>query len=349
MKIGVLLSGGVDSAVALYSLLESGHDVVAYHMKTMPDEFYLERQIKHKVCCSPLDSLDAQLIAQRFKVPFKVLHVENFFHSNIVEYYINEYKGGRTPNPCYLCNRLVKFGFVMDRILEDGMDMVASGHYARIIDGKLYKALYEEKDQSYFLASIERQRLSRIIFPNGDKTKQQVREIAAKAQIHVHSKRESQDLCFIPDGVQEKFFQDHGVTFEPGPMYDVQGREIGQHRGLVNYTIGQRKIGVSLGKKMYVVRLDARRNALIVGEERDVYRDRFTVNQLNLLIDLPKEFKAKVKVRKNSPEISCHVRHDGFKAEVKSDEPIFAVTPGQIAVFYDGDLVLGGGIIEDNL
>lgn len=349
MKIGVLLSGGVDSAVALYSLLKSGHDVVAYHMKTMPDEFYIERQIKHKVCCSPLDSLDAQLIAQRFEVPFKVLRVEDFFRSNIVKYYIDEYKSGRTPNPCYLCNRLVKFGLVMDRILEDGMDMVASGHYARIIDGKLYKALYEEKDQSYFLASIERNRLSRIIFPNGDKTKQQVREIAAKAQIHVHSKRESQDLCFIPDGFQESFFQDHGVTFQPGPIYDVQGREIGQHKGLVNYTIGQRKIGVSLGKKMYVVRLDARRNALIVGEEKDVYRDRFTVSQLNLLIDLPKEFKAKVKVRKNSPEISCHVRHDGFKAEVKSDEPIFAVTPGQIAVFYDGDLVLGGGIIEDNL
>lgn len=349
MKVGVLLSGGVDSAVALYSLLESGHDVVAYHMKTMPDEFYIAREIKHKVCCSPLDSFDAQLIAQQLGVPFKILHVEEFFRANIIEYYINEYKNGRTPNPCYLCNKLVKFGFVMDQILKDGMDMVASGHYARIIDGKLYRALYSEKDQSYFLASIEKQRLSKIIFPNGDKTKPQVREIAAKAQIHVHSKQESQDLCFIPDEDQERFFLDHGLTFEPGPIYDVQGKEIGRHKGLINYTIGQRKMGLSLGKKMYVVRLDAQRNAVIVGEEKDVYRDRFSVKNLNLLIDLPKEFEAKVKVRKNSPEIFCRVWHDGFRAEVKTNDPIFAVTPGQIAVFYDGDLVLGGGIIEDDL
>lgn len=349
MKVGVLLSGGVDSAVALYSLLEAGYEVVAYHMKTMPDEFYLTRQIKHKVCCSPADTFDAQLIAKRFNVPLKVIHVEDHFRQTIVRYYLEEYRNGRTPNPCYLCNRLVKFGFMMDLILNDGADMIASGHYARIIDGKLYKAVDKEKDQSYFLASIERSRLPRIIFPNGDKTKSQVREIAAKAKIHVHSKQESQDLCFIPDGDQERFFKDYGVDFSEGPIYDVEGNLLGRHKGLIHYTIGQRRIGVALGSRMYVVRIDAQRNAIIVGKEEDVYRDRFVVTNLNLLVDLPERFTALVKVRKNTPEVPCSVEHDGIKAKVKTEQPLFAVTPGQAAVFYDGEQVLGGGIIEEIL
>ncbi|WP_165274489.1 tRNA 2-thiouridine(34) synthase MnmA [Thermotoga sp. Ku-13t] len=349
MKVGVLLSGGVDSAVALYSLLEAGHEVIAYHIKTVPDEFYLSRQIKHKVCCSPADTFDAQLIAQHFKVPFKVLHIEEFFHRNIIQYYLSEYKNGRTPNPCYLCNRLVKFGLVMDLILKDGADMVASGHYARIVDGKLYRAIDREKDQSYFLASIEKERLSKIVFPNGDKTKVQVREIASRVKIHVHSKEESQDLCFIPDGDQERFFKEHGIEFDEGPIYDSSGKELGKHRGLIHYTIGQRKLGVSLGSRMYVVRIDAKNNAIIVGKEEEVYRDRFTVTHFNPLVDLPGRFTASVKVRKNSDEVACSVSQKDGVVEVKTKEPIFAVTPGQVAVFYDGDLVLGSGIIEEVL
>jgi tRNA-specific 2-thiouridylase len=349
LRVGVLLSGGVDSAVALYSLLEAGHDVIAYHMKTMPDEFYLAKQIKHKVCCSPADTFDAQLIAKHFSVPIKVIHVEDVFRRTVVDYYLEEYKNGRTPNPCYLCNRLIKFGFVMDLILNEGADKIASGHYARIIDGKLYRALDKEKDQSYFLASIERHRLAKIIFPNGDKTKSQVREIAAKANIHVHSKQESQDLCFIPDGDQESFFRENGIEFNEGPIYDVHGKELGRHKGLIRYTVGQRRLGVSLGSRTYVVRIDAQRNAIIVGKEEDVYRNKFSVSHLNFLVDLPKEFSAFVKVRKNTLEVPCFVRHNGSEAEIETKEPLFAVTPGQAAVFYDGELVLGSGIIEEVL
>jgi len=349
LRVGVLLSGGVDSAVALYSLLEAGHEVIAYHMKTMPDEFYLTRQIKHKVCCSPADTFDAQLIAKHFSVPLKVIHVEDVFRRTVIQYYLEEYKNGRTPNPCYLCNRLIKFGFVMDLILNDGADMIASGHYARIVEGKLYRALDREKDQSYFLASIERNRLAKIIFPNGDKTKSQVREIAAKARIHVHSKQESQDLCFIPDGDQERFFKEHNVEFSEGPIYDVHGRELGRHKGLIRYTVGQRKLGISLGSRTYVVRIDAQRNAIIVGKEEDVHRNKFSVSHLNFLVDLPEEFSAFVKVRKNTSEVPCFVRHNGSEAHVETQQPIFAITPGQAAVFYDGELVLGSGIIEEVL
>nr|WP_041446575.1 tRNA 2-thiouridine(34) synthase MnmA [Pseudothermotoga thermarum] len=349
MKIGVMLSGGVDSAVALATLKEEGHRIVAYHMKTMPDEFFVNREIKHKVCCSPSDTLDAKIIANQFGVPLKIVNLHEVFHEKIITYFLNEYKSGRTPNPCFMCNQKIKFGYLMDLMLADGMDMVASGHYARIIDGKLYKAIDKERDQSYFLASVERHRLEKIIFPNGDKTKEQVREIAKKYSIHVHSKKDSQDLCFIPDGDHERFFIEHGVQVKPGPIFDKYGRKIGEHKGLIHYTIGQRKLGISVGERLYVKRLCAERNAVIVGTLEDVKSDKFIVKDLNLLIDCPKRFKATVKIRRNFNEESCEVEITNNVAVVKTEKPLFAVTPGQAAVFYDGDLVIGGGIIDSVL
>ncbi len=349
MKIGILLSGGVDSAVALATLVEEGHEVVAYHMKTMPDQFFIDREVKHKVCCSPSDTLDAKMIAKQFNVPIKIIDLHQIFFERIIKYYLNEYKNGRTPNPCFMCNREIKFGYLMDLALSDGMDYVASGHYARVIDGKLYKAADEEKDQSYFLASVERNRFGKIIFPNGDKTKEEVRDLAKRYSIHVHSKEDSQDLCFIPDGDQERFFLEHGIRMSPGPIFDKYGKKLGEHRGLINYTIGQRKIGLAAGEKLYVKRICADRNAIIVGNAEDVKSRYFTVRNLNILVDCSRKFRATVKIRRNFAEKECEVEiNDGF-ASVKTDEPLFAITPGQAAVFYRDDLVIGGGIIDSVL
>lgn len=349
LRVGVLLSGGVDSAVALYTLQKQGHEVIAYHMKTMRDEFYIQRQIKHKVCCSPSDTFDAQVIANQLKVPIKIVHLQDVFKKLIIDYYLKEYEQGRTPNPCYLCNRLIKFGYVMDLMLQDNIDFVSSGHYARVISGKLYKAISKEKDQSYFLASIEKEKLKRIIFPNGDKTKDEIREIAKRANIHVHNKTESQDLCFIPDSDQLRFFKDLGINMKPGPILDKNGKKIGEHTGLVNYTIGQRKIGVSTGEKSYVIKICAQENALIVGNEKDVYSSSFSVRDLNILTDISQEFTSTVKVRKNSEEVPCIVTLKNNSAVVTSDRPIFAVTPGQVAVFYKDEMVLASGIIDEIL
>ncbi|HEY8541269.1 MAG TPA: tRNA 2-thiouridine(34) synthase MnmA [Pseudothermotoga sp.] len=349
LRIGVLLSGGVDSAVALYTLKEQGHEVIAYHMKTMHDEFYIQRQIKHKVCCSPSDTFDAQIIADQLKVPLRIIHLQDIFKKLIIDYYLEEYKQGKTPNPCYFCNRLIKFGYLMDLMLQDNVDFVSSGHYARIIDGKLYKAVSKEKDQSYFLASIERERLKKIVFPNGDKTKDEIRKIAKKANIHVHDKTESQDLCFIPDSNQLRFFEEFGIDVKPGPILDKNGKKIGEHTGLVKYTIGQRKIGISTGEKSYVIKICAQENTLIVGNEKDVYSKGFSVRNLNILTDLEKEFVSTVKVRKNSEEVPCAVTLNNDSAIVKTDKPIFAVTPGQAAVFYKDEMVLASGIIDEVL
>ncbi|MEJ5228403.1 MAG: tRNA 2-thiouridine(34) synthase MnmA [Pseudothermotoga sp.] len=349
MKVGVLLSGGVDSAVALYTLKEEGHDVIAYHMKTMYDQFYIEKQIKHKVCCSPSDTYDAQLIARQMGVQLRVVYLQELFKDSVIKYFLQEYRSGKTPNPCYRCNRLIKFGYVMDLMTKEGVDLVASGHYARVVNGKLYKAVSKEKDQSYFLASIEKERLKNIVFPNGDKTKEQIREIARKAGIHVHNKDESQDLCFIPDGDQRSFFQEHGLVVEEGPIFDLQGNQIGKHNGLTNYTIGQRKIGISTGERSYVVKIDPERNAIVVGTQKDVYASTFLVKELNWLTDVDEVFEATVKVRKNSQEVKCQVLIENNNARVTSVEPIFAVTPGQIAVFYNGEMVVGSGKIDEVL
>ncbi len=346
MRVGVLLSGGVDSAVALYTLQKQGHEVIAYHMKTMDDHFYIQREIKHKVCCSPSDTFDAQKIASQLMVPLKIINLQDVFRKLIIDYYLKEYEKGRTPNPCYFCNQLIKFGYVMDLILKDNVDFVASGHYARVIDGKLYKAINRDKDQSYFLSSIKRDSLKRIIFPNGDRTKTEIREMARRANIHVYNKTESQDLCFIPDSDQQRFFKEFGITVKPGPILDMNGNKIGEHKGLVNYTVGQRRIGLSTGEKRYVVKICPKENALIVGNEKDVYSDSFCVSNLNILTDLSEKFISTVKVRKNSEEIPCTVILKDDLAIVKTDKPIFAVTPGQVAVFYKDEMVLASGIID---
>jgi len=346
-KVGVLLSGGVDSAVALYLLISQGYDVTAYHMKTVPDRIYIAKEIKHKVCCSPSDTYDAQLIAKKFNVPFKILHIEDIFEEKIVNYFIHENLKGRTPNPCFFCNELIKFGVVMEIAFNDGMDYVASGHYARIVDGKLYKALDKEKDQSYFLASIKKEKLARLILPNGQYTKEEVRRIAEKVGIHVSQKIDSQDLCFLPDNDLRAFFEERGIKIEGGNVITEDGKIIGKHDGLPFYTIGQRKIGIAAGQRLYVKAKNIDGNFIVVAPLDSVYQKNMIVKLYNSYEELPSHFVATVKIRKKFKEVACkvNVQNDGT-LNVEFSEPTFGVTPGQIAVFYDGDKVVCSGVIE---
>ncbi|ANQ54411.1 thiouridylase [Thermosipho sp. 1063] len=348
MKVGVALSGGVDSAVALYLLKQKGYDVTAYHIKTIPDSVYLTKEIKHKVCCSPSDTFDAMKVAKKFDVEMKIVHVEDVFKETIVKYFLDEYRKGRTPNPCFFCNDWIKFGFLLDEILEDGNDYVASGHYAIVKNGKLYKAKSKEKDQSYFLASIKRGKLGHLLFPNGEYEKEEIREIAKKLDIHVHSKEDSQDLCFIPDNDIYNFLSENGVNFNPGLIIDTKGNILGTHKGLPNYTIGQRKIGIATGKRLYVLKKDFENNLLIVGEKDEVFNKKFTVSKLNFLQDVSNSLLGYVKVRKKFKEVKCKAYFLDGRLFVKTEEPVFAITPGQIAVIYDDDgAVVVSGIIEE--
>lgn len=355
-KVGILLSGGVDSAVALYLLLEQGYDVTAYHMKTVRDELYVTKEIKHKVCCSPSDTYDAQMIAKKFDVPFKILHVESVFKEKIIDYFINENIRGRTPNPCFFCNDYIKFGLVMEQALADGMEYVASGHYARIIDGKLYKAIDKSKDQSYFLASIKKEKLRNILLPNGEYSKDEIRKIAEKVGIHVAKKIDSQDLCFVPDNDFKSFFIDNGINIEPGNIITTEGKIIGRHEGLQFYTIGQRKIRVATGQKYYVKSKNVEGNFLVVATLEELYSKKMSVVKLNILTDrseLPNEFSATVKIRKKFNEVACTAKFTKIQDEealiVELHEPTFAVTPGQIAVFYNNEQVICAGVINDTL
>ncbi|MEN3042289.1 MAG: tRNA 2-thiouridine(34) synthase MnmA [Fervidobacterium sp.] len=345
-KVGILLSGGVDSAVALYLLLEQGYDVIAYHMKTVSDELYITKQIKHKVCCSPSDTYDARMIAKKFNVPFKIIHVEEVFKEKIINYFINENLLGRTPNPCFFCNDIIKFGVVFEQAISDGLDFIASGHYARIIDGKLYKAVDKNKDQSYFLASIKKEKLNKILLPNGEYSKDEVRKIAQRVGIHVAQKTDSQDLCFLPDNDFKSFFQEQGITIQKGNIITNEGRIIGQHSGLPFYTVGQRKFGIATGQKYYVKAKNIDGNYIVVAPLEELYQREMIVGNVNFLDDLPEQFQATVKIRKKFNEVSCFVKKLDGKLKISFEQPVFAVTPGQIAVFYNQDQVLCAGVIE---
>ncbi|WP_327192009.1 tRNA 2-thiouridine(34) synthase MnmA [Thermosipho atlanticus] len=341
------LSGGVDSAVALYLLLEQGYDVTAYHIKTVPDSIFLTKKITHKVCCSPSDTFDAKKIASFFGVKINIVHLEKEFRDTVIKYFLEEYSKARTPNPCFFCNDWIKFGVLYDIMIRDGMEYISSGHYARIIDGKLFKAKSVDKDQSYFLASIKKEKLSKMVLPNGEYTKEEIREIAKNIGLHVHDKKDSQDLCFVPDSDIPGFLSENGVKIKKGLIIDTLGNVIGTHVGLQNYTIGQRKLRIATGRRVYVKAKDPKKNLLIVGGKDELYSKQFIVTNLNFLQDKGNDFTGYVKVRKKFKEVPCKVYIKNEVMYIETLDPIFAITPGQIAVVYDEDgAVIVSGVIE---
>lgn len=331
MRIAVLMSGGVDSTVAAHLLKEQGHDVVGVHMLHLDDQ----------------DVLAVKDAAKKIGVKLFRIDIREEFRKKVIGYFLSEYKKGRTPNPCYFCNRWIKFGLLFEKLREMGYETIASGHYARVQNGKLYKAKDKKKDQSYFLSSLPREILTKVIFPLSEITKDLVRELATNLNLRV--KEESQDVCFLKNKNLKAFLQENGLKGE-GYFVNKKGEVLGNHDGYFSFTIGQRRgLGISLGKRVYVVDIIARENKVVLGSKTDVMSSGMIVENLNFLEDLPEKFDASVKIRSNFKEQRCTVHIGDGKAFVSFAQKAFAVTPGQIAVFYWDDQVILSGVIEKGI
>ncbi len=353
-RVVVAMSGGVDSSVAACLLQEKGYEVIGATMRVWKAEVgdSLNR------CCGAADVEDARRVAQQLGISFYVVNLEEDFEREVITYFCDEYQKGRTPNPCILCNEQIKFGSLLKKSLELNADVIATGHYARLEFDEhtgrsvLKKGMDGRKDQSYVLFSLSQDQFHHTLFPLGTCRKEEVRLKALQSGFRVHDKPESQEVCFIREPSYHSFLSERLKGFiEPGPIIDGKGTILGTHRGIPFYTIGQRRgLGLAKGKPLYVIGIDRERNVVIVGEEEEVYRDRFVVDAVNWILP-PGEgpsLRAQVKIRYNHPGAEALIFPRGeMEAEVKFNNPQKAITPGQAAVFYDGEVVLGGGWIRE--
>jgi tRNA-uridine 2-sulfurtransferase len=356
-RVVVAMSGGVDSSVAAALLQQEGYDVVGMMLRLWSEPGRGPNAPLNR-CCTPDQMADARRVADALEIPFYVVDVKDFFRRRIVQFYIDQHALGRTPNPCVECNREIRFGFLLDRARALGADYLATGHYARVEetpDGyRLLRAVDAAKDQSYVLHVLGQEELARVRFPVGDYTKPEVRQIAADRGLPVAQKSESMDLCFLGDGDYRRFLAEHAPeAIEPGPIVNCVGDVLGQHEGLPFYTIGQRKgLGLSSGEPLYVLHKDVTRNALVVGSRAELGQTELLVRDVNWVADAPpaSTLRGGVKVRYKAtaaPAAVAPLPEGG--ARVLFDDFIFGATPGQAAVFYDGDVVVGGGIIADSV
>lgn len=337
-KLCIAMSGGVDSSTAALLLKEAGYDVFGVFMKLW------DSKERDRGCCSLSDSIDALRVSEKLKIPFYVLNLKEEFKKYVVDYFIGEYKKGRTPNPCINCNLFLKFQILFDKVSQMGADYIATGHYARI-DEFLYKGVDEKKDQSYFLFNIPKEKLSKIIFPLGGLRKEEVRTIAEKAGLVTAKKRESQEICFI-EGDYRDFLRKEGLDPREGDIIDIKGNIIGKHRGFFNYTIGQRGgLNIAKGYPIYVIDIIPDKNIIVADEEKYLYKRELFIENTNFYDDIKEGKKYLVKIRYKHRGEMALVLKEGEKYRIVFDTPQRAITPGQAAVIYDGDRVLGGGWI----
>ncbi len=355
-KVMVGMSGGVDSSVAAALLLKKGYDVIGVTLQIWMD-MGEERKAVEGGCCSLSAVDDARRVAAKLGIPYYVLNFKDIFEERVINYFKNEYLSGRTPNPCIACNRYVKFGAMLNKAMAMGIDYVATGHYARIEYSEergrylLRKSVTDRKDQTYALYNLTQEQLARTLMPVGDYTKERVREIARELGLTVASKPDSQEICFVEDNNYARFITENtNAPIEPGDFVDTKGNVLGRHKGIIFYTIGQRKgLGIALGKPMYVVAIDVKNNRVVLGEEEEVYSDTLIASDVNFIsIDrLEGEMRVKAKIRYNASEADAVISPvDNGRVKVVFDSPQRAITPGQSVVFYDGDIVVGGGVIE---
>jgi tRNA-specific 2-thiouridylase len=348
------MSGGVDSSVAAALLVEQGYDVVGMMMRLWSEETVSGRVFNR--CCTPDQMSDARRIADKLKIPFYVLDTKDVFRNTIVEYFIDQHRQGVTPNPCVECNRQIRFDFLQKNALALDADFLATGHYARIRRGdagryQLLKGLDDNKDQSYVLSVMGQDQLAHAMFPVGEYAKPVVRELAAKFGLPTASKHDSQDLCFLGDGDYRRFLRVHAPeVMVAGPIVRRDGAVIGEHQGLANYTIGQRKgLGVQASEPLYVIGMNPYRNALVVGTADELGGNRLTANRVNWVSgEAPAAaFDCQVKIRYKSKPVAARVTPVADdQIEVTFGQPMRDITPGQAAILYDGDVCLGGGIIQ---
>ena len=350
-KVVVGLSGGVDSSVAAATLHHQGYDVVGLTLWLM----------KGKGQCCSEGMVDAARLCEEMGVAHHIVDTRELFQANIVDYLVSGYEAGVTPLPCSQCNKAVKFGPMLQYSRDElGIDQIATGHYARIqFDAntgryQLCRAIDRRKDQSYFLYDLSQEILAHTIFPLGEQTKAETRRIASEFGLHTAEKPESQDLCLIESHGSMQAFLDKYLAPKPGDIVDQSGQVLGQHQGIHHYTIGQRRgLGIAAPQPLYVIGLDPARNQVIVGERDSILNPDYTVHRVNWVSIEPPQapIRAEVQVRYRSTATPVTVIPlegvDGsYRVKLVFDEPQFGVTPGQAAVWYDGDIVLGGGILE---
>lgn len=350
-KAIIAMSGGVDSSVCAYLLKEAGYECIGATMRLFTNE---EIKRTEKTCCSLDDTEDAKSVARRLGMPHYVFNFTDDFEAKVIEKFVRSYELGLTPNPCIDCNRYLKFDKLFQRMKELGFDYVATGHYARITEENgrflLKKATDESKDQSYVLYQMTQEQLSHTLFPLGDMTKTETRKIAEENGFVNAKKHDSQDICFVPDGDYAAFIEGYrGKKYKNGNFVDKSGNVLGTHKGIIRYTVGQRKgLGLSLPAPMYVLSKDIEKNEVILCSNEELFSKSLDCTDVNwIAFDVPPEsFSAAVKIRYNQKEQPATVTVTGADSvHIEFDEPQRAIAKGQAAVFYDGDTVIGGGTI----
>ena len=355
-KVVVGMSGGVDSSVAAWLLKEQGYDVIGVTMQIWQDED-LQTVEENAGCCGLRAVDDARAVAAKLDIPYYVMNFKKEFKEYVMEDFVREYYKGRTPNPCIRCNRYVKWEALLHRCLSLGADYIATGHYAQVVklDNGRYalKAAPSSKDQTYALYNLTQEQLSHTLMPVGSYTKDEIRKMAASIGLKVAAKPDSQDICFIPDGNYQQFLEDYtGRKVPEGNFVDVKGSVIGRHKGITHYTVGQRKgLGLAMGHPVFVTEIRPETNEVVIGENSDVFSIGLLATDLNFMavctpkVQEPVRLFAKVRYAHKGAWCTLKIQ-ENKSALCIFDEPVRAITPGQAVVFYNGDIVVGGGVID---
>lgn len=353
-RVVLAMSGGVDSSVAAHLLKEQGYDVIGLFMRTGEHGHSDRTPQQQRGCCSALDAGDARRVADQLDIPFFALDFEQEF-SRVIDYFADEYRSGRTPNPCVVCNSWLKFGKLWDYGQELEADFIATGHYAQVVPGvsgpELHRAVDPAKDQSYVLFGLQPEILSHLLLPIGGYRKEQVRELARAAGMAVHAKPDSVEICFVPDGDHAALVRQRQPEYSTaGRIVDTAGQELGQHDGIERFTVGQRKgLGVAAGERRYVLRIVPGDNEVVVGPREELLASSLQAARVNWLSATPpaESFgcQAKIRYRHQAAPARVWPLLDGA-ARVVFDQPQSAITPGQAVAFYDDSRLLGGGWIE---
>lgn len=353
--VAVAMSGGVDSSLTAALLKEQGFRVIGISMELFPETLIIKNE---PATCSGLKNIrDAQQVAAELGIPHYILDLKKQFQTSIIDYFSKEYISGRTPNPCIGCNKYLKFGILFEKAKQFGAEYIATGHYARIEKEqngffRLKRAIDPQKDQSYFLYTMTQEQLQRTLMPLGNYKKDDVRRIAKEMGLNAHQKPESQEICFVEKRDYRDFLKSrHPEFFIPGPILDRNGKTLGEHQGIPGYTIGQRRgLGLSSSSPLYVIQINREKNAIIVGERNYVYHNELIAEDVNWIVPVnevsTRPISITVKIRSlHEPAEALLFKESGGKVRVLFRHPQWAITPGQAAVFYGGDAVLGGGTI----